>query len=163
MILKNPENGAPIKTTIDQKIWKFEVGQTLDFTNFPSVGEQMKERYGFLEEVEGSQPAELVEEGDTFKCSACEYTNKLKVAVIAHMKGHTKIVAEEAVSVGDVAPRPTIMEARLASMGQKGDFDDMPNGIGADGIEVYGEGFQEEKPGANYNMNGIPGRFGAAR
>lgn len=163
MILKNPENGAPIKITIDQKIWKFEVGQTLDFSKFPGVGEQMLERYGFLEEVEGSQPAELVEADGLFKCSACDYNNKLKVAVIAHMKGHAKVVAEEVEPVGEVAPRPTLMQARMASMGQSLDFDDMPNGVGSDGIEVYGEGFQEEKPRPSLNMNGIPGRFGAAR
>ena len=43
MILKNPDNGAPIKISIEGKIWELPVGKTYEFDN--TVGFEMKKIY----------------------------------------------------------------------------------------------------------------------
>lgn len=137
MILKNPDNGAEIKTIITGQQWLVSVGSV---KNYPEeVGENLKERYGFLEEVESE--ATLEEKDGVYKCSACEYSNTTKIAVLGHMRSHNKLdleTVEDAQPVGTVAPRVVSRSSSPITDA------DLPNGADKDGVTWYGEGVQEE-------------------
>lgn len=158
MILRNPTNGAKVEVPVQGKIWRIEVGDTLNFED-DSVALDLLNLYGFLEvvdevDVKGELKVEEIAEG--FKCSGCDYTNKIKVAVMAHQKGcKPGIEAKTAEPVGDAPVRLTIQQARakrtvtpLDELSEKEGF--------------YGDGLEESRPGSG-NINGVPGRFGTIK
>lgn len=138
MILKNPDNGAEIKTEILGQKWIVPVGTT---KNYPDeVGLDLKERYGFLEEIDNNE-IKVVELADGFACSECDFTSKAKIGVLGHMRSHNKEEikeVEEATPVGKVTPR--LVGQTHEPVGEM----DLPNGMDKDGVDWYGEGVQEE-------------------
>ena len=86
MILKNPDNGATIETTVLGKKWFFPKATTQKFP--VEVGQALKEIYGFLEVINAVEKATVVVIPDGFKCSVCEYQNKVKIGVLGHLRSH---------------------------------------------------------------------------
>ena len=155
MILKNPDKGAPIKISVEGKIWELLIGKTLEFTD--SVGVELKKIYGFLEEIK-SVDASVEQNKEGYYCTACSYTNKAKIAVLGHLRGHTKVLTEKAVPIGDAKVNPTVFEARNARLNNP---DELPAaGVDKDGIEWYGDGYEEKRQFQNATAH-QPGRFTA--
>lgn len=145
MILKNPDNGATIEIAILGKKWFFPKGFTQKFEN--EVGEILKERYGFLEKLDVSEKASVLLIPDGFKCSVCEYQNKVKIGVLGHLRKHpVGIEVIEAKSVGEATRRPTLYEGRNAKTLQSDE------GLAAQfpQVEFYGEGFEEKRSMGTY-------------
>ena len=142
MILKNPDNGATIEIAILGKKWFFPKGTTQKFPL--EVGQVLKERYGFLEAIDAVEKANVVEIPEGFKCSQCEYQNKVKIGVIGHLRSHPEgIEVIEAKSVGEAVKRPTLYEARNAKTLRPDDDSELTNQFPQ--VEFYGEGFEEHR------------------
>ncbi len=141
MILKNPDNGATIDITVLGNKWFFPKGTTQKFPK--DVGQILKERYGFLEEVNAVEKATIVVIPEGFKCSLCEYQNKAKIGVLGHLRSHPEgIEVTEAKPVGEATRRPTLYEARNAKTLRA---DDEPEYEQFPQVEFYGEGFEESR------------------
>ena len=142
MILKNPDNGATIDIAILGQKWFFPKGTTQKFP--VEVGQVLKERYGFLEELNVSVKAavEIIPEG--FKCSACEYQNKVKIGVLGHLRSHPEgIEVTEAKPIGEATRRPTLYEARNAKTLRPDEDSELTRQYPQ--VEFYGEGFEERR------------------
>ena len=142
MILKNPDNGATIEIAILGKKWFFPKSTTQKFP--VEIGEVLKERYGFLEEINAVEKATVAVIVDGFKCSACEYQNKVKIGVLGHLRSHPEgIEVIEAKSVGEATRRPTLYEMRNAKTLRPDDDSELTNQFPQ--VEFYGEGFEEHR------------------
>ena len=138
MILKNPENGATIETTMRGKKWFFPKNTVQKFDD--EIGRELKAIYGFLEEVATVEKANAVVIPEGFKCSICEFQSKTKIAVLGHIRSHPEGVETiEAKPVGEASKRPTLYEARNARL--QGDDSDLNRQYPQ--VEFYGEGFEE--------------------
>lgn len=137
MILRNPKDGATIETITEGKVWRFPADSVWRFPD--EVGKYFLKTFGFLEEIKEGQ-TELVEEGDLFRCSQCEYQSKTKVAVVQHIKGHKEQpVYQDAVPLKEAPKARTIYEVRRARQ------ENFSGGLLDDSM-VYGEGFEEKVP-----------------
>ena len=148
MILRNPENGSPIKTRVGLKYWEIKPGETLEFTE--EVAKDLVSRYSFLEKIDPEEKAEVLEAAEGYKCSKCGYDNKVKVAVMNHVKAHDKEKVEykTAEPTGDVdlsRSRRTIFDVRSMQR-TRATFADRPEEFNdVTGPEFYGEGLVEER------------------
>lgn len=159
MILSNPKDGAAItKFVVEGELWNFAVGETLEFPD--KVAEKLQEVFGFLKEVFVLSVLRD-EELNQYRCSVCGFARKEKIAVEGHLIKHEGVrgKVEKATPLGSAIPNPTIMQARQKKTQT---FEELQNGRDRDGVEFYGEGYQESRPGA-LNLGGVPGRFGAAQ
>ena len=141
MILKNPDNGATIDIIILGNKWFFPKGTTQKFP--VEIGQILKERYGFLEKVDAVEKAVVLEIPEGFKCSMCEYQNKIKIGVLGHLRSHPEgIEVTEAKPAGEATRRPTLYEARNAKT-LRADVE--PELRQYPQVEFYGEGFEEQR------------------
>lgn len=153
--LTNPENGADIDHVFRNsqgisKKYIFKRGETLAFDD--EVANFLLETYGFL------QVPEVKVVGNKFKCSECDYTSELKVAVIAHGKGHKKEGKEATfIEVGGFADTKVSTGENVISPLHARDYersrergDDLPSigrdGKDVDGVAWYGKGLEDDDP-----------------
>lgn len=123
----NPEKGADIKGfLLNKRLYELKVGEKKGFED--DVGEALRKTYPFLEEVKV--------EGK-FVCKFGDYANDLKVAVVAHEKGHKEGVEVEQ-GKEFITPQEIVDAEKKALFDQEG----IPVGDGEDkdGVPWYGEG-----------------------
>lgn len=80
-VLKNPQNGAPIRHVVNHKEYSLEVGDMAAFED--DVAAALLYVYGFLEEVKVEQNV-----AGKFKCPYCEFTSDYKLGVVGHLRSH---------------------------------------------------------------------------
>lgn len=159
IILKNPSS-SPIRNCVygepgKSKIYSIESGETLIFED--DVGNFLKERYPFLQEVE------IKQKGGLFKCSECEYTHNEKFVVWNHMKrSHPDKNPENIIENKDqsepVMPdgvkkaegKPYTSREQQLRQNHQDYYADLGIPVGnkkdKDGVEWYGEGLTEDNP-----------------
>lgn len=149
IILKNPDNGAPIDTVIDKKQYKMAVGETLAFDD--QVGAYLQGIYGFLEKVTVVQDT-----AGKFKCPHCEYTNEAIIGVYSHLrfnhkdqpKAKPEAVGGQEVKQAEGTPIVSLEEQKKKE--EQEFFDDAvasAAGKDGDGVSWYGKGLEKDTSG----------------
>ena len=147
IILKNPDNGAPISHIVNKSEYKIAVGETVPFTD--EVGLVLKGIYGFLEEVDVPQ-----NKLGKFKCPYCEFTSDVQLGVIGHMRSHKdkpqaqaeKVTEETVVEPAQGKPVVSLEEQKRKEQEEIYSDPEIPKGEAKDrdGVEWVGQGLEKD-------------------
>lgn len=129
IVIKNPENGAPIKNFLYQKkMYSLGVGDQRGFEDV--LATNLLDTYAFLEKVDT--------EGK-FVCKFGDFISDKHIAVIGHERGHKEEPAEPPTFV-------TPQEIQDAEKRALYDQEGIPQseGVDKDGVAWYGEGLETD-------------------
>lgn len=175
IILKNPDNGAPIAHVVTGKEYSLAVGETAPFQD--EVGRVLLEIYGFLEEVviptvlekEVVSEVEVKPKGILYKCPYCPHTHEKKIGIFGHIRGNHRnepkadpitisISGEPDVAGTSVNVVPVDMKPKegkpVVSLEekQKKQFEDFYRDASGEGVGVSG---REDKDGVEWYGGGV--------
>jgi hypothetical protein len=128
-VIKNPENGAPIRDFLYQKrLYDLSVDEKKLFED--EVAQELLTTYPFLEEVNL--------EGE-FKCQYGDFASDTKVAVIGHERSHKEAPTTE-------KGKEFITPQEKVDAEKEGLYDMLPaeGQTDQDGIEWTGKGLEED-------------------